>query len=88
MFGISLHVKMGAYPIHGLRHSSSKNITGWYLWVGEYSSADDFFQPVHLSHLLERCPITLPYLGSPAGWRFLIAPDYEDVWKDDSLLQL
>ena len=25
-------------------------------------------------------------LALPPGWRFLLAPDYEDVWYDPSLL--
>jgi hypothetical protein len=29
-----------------------------------------------------------PYLALPPGWRFLIAPDYEDVWFDESLLHI
>ncbi|WP_434048948.1 MULTISPECIES: immunity protein Imm33 domain-containing protein [Sorangium] len=26
------------------------------------------------------------FLGLPPGWRFLIADEHEDVWKDPSLL--
>jgi hypothetical protein len=26
------------------------------------------------------------YLALPAGWRFLLAPDHEDVWFDVNLL--
>jgi hypothetical protein len=27
------------------------------------------------------------YLGLALGWRFLIAPEYEDVWYDTNLLK-
>jgi hypothetical protein len=29
----------------------------------------------------------MKYLGLAAGWRFLFAPNYEDVWQDKSLLE-
>jgi hypothetical protein len=32
-------------------------------------------------------PQLVPYLGLAAGWRVLLAPGYEDVWYDKSLLQ-
>jgi hypothetical protein len=61
--------------------------TGWYIWAGEeLGQADDFFEPVHVAHLVELCPAVLPYLGLSPGWRFLIASGHEDVWKDPSLL--
>lgn len=28
------------------------------------------------------------YLGLPPGWRFLIAPGYEDIWFDEALLSI
>ena len=36
---------------------------------------------LHAVHLADHCPSVLPYLGLPPGWRFLIAPGYEDVWQ-------
>lgn len=88
------HLKLGVAlatleqePINGLRHSPEGETTGWYVWGGEHlSSAADFFQPVHHAHLDEILPAIVPYLGLPAGWRFLIAPDHEDVWFDVGLL--
>lgn len=46
---------------------------------------DDYFEPCHVEHLETICPSVMPYLLLPPGWRFLIAPDYEDVWFDDTL---
>lgn len=88
--GISLNVKDGIFPINGLRHPPEKDTTGWYVWAGggELSSEDDFFKPLHVVHLNEWCPDIIPYLGLAPGWRFLIAPNYEDVWFDDNLLHL
>jgi hypothetical protein len=86
--GLSRNVRNGEIPLNGLRHRSSGDTTGWYIWAGEtLSQSSDFFQPVHVSHLADLCPVVLPYLALPPGWRFLIAPGYEDVWFDESLLE-
>ncbi len=85
--GIAHNVRTGLQPINGLRHPPEGDSTGWYIWAGEVlSQEDDFFVPLHVGHLREWCPAVLRYLGLPPGWRFLIAPGYEDVWEDASLL--
>jgi hypothetical protein len=87
--GISSNVRSGLRPIHGLRHPPQGDTTGWYLWAGdEPSTAADFFQPLHVSHLAEWCPLALKFLGLPPGWRFLVAEGHEDVWGDPSLLDV
>ena len=87
--GISSNVKEGIMPVNGLRHPPEGDTTGWYIWAGEYSESDDFFIPLCISHLAEWCPQVLKYLSLPPGWRFLIDDNgYEDVWYDESLLQL
>lgn len=87
---IALNVKDSKLPIHALRHPSTKNLTGWYIWSGDYSEDNDFFKPLHVTHLEEWCPVILPYLGLPAGIRFLIAEDgnYVDIWEDLTLLDV
>lgn len=76
-------------PVNGLRHPPVADTCGWYLWTGEeFSDEADFFQPLHVEHLVDRLPAALPYLGLPPGWRFLLAPGYADVWFDPSLLDL
>lgn len=85
--GISLNVKEGILPVNGLRHYAEGDTTGWYIWAGEeFSSDPDFFVPLHVEHLKEWCPFVIKYLGLTAGYRFLVAGDYEDVWQDESLL--
>lgn len=75
--------------INGLRHPVEHNTSGWYIWSGEYSLADDFFKPVHAFHLLTIKPGLIRYLGLPVGYRFLIDDKgYEDIWFDDSLLDV
>jgi len=70
-----------------LRHPGVKGTCGWYIWAGEEFSEDsDFFRPVRVSHLEEHCPEAIPYLALAPGYRFLVAPGYEDVWFDSSLL--
>jgi len=88
--GVSLNVKDGVEPIHALRHPAERDTTGWYIWSGNYSEDSDFFKPLHLVHLMEWCPLIMPYLGLPAGSRVLIANNgnYVDVWEDLSLLNI
>lgn len=52
------------------------------------SDDPDFFLPRHLEHLGSIAHELQRYLDLPPGWRFLIAPDYEDVWFDESLLEI
>lgn len=74
-------------PLNALRHPTEGSASGWYIWAGEeLSDAADFFAPVHVSHVIDHCPGIVPYLLLPAGWRVLIAPDYEDVWFDQGLI--
>lgn len=78
---------LGQVPLNGLRHPAENGTCGWYIWGGKTFSTDpEFFGPLHVSHLPEICPDVLPYLGLAPGWRFLVAPGYEDVWYDESLL--
>ena len=77
-----------AAPVHGLRHPPEGDTTGWYVWSGERSQDDDFCLPIHVSHLDEDLPFVTPYLALPPGWRFLLAPGYEDVWYDEALLDI
>ena len=76
------------WPVHGLRHPPEEATSGWYIWTGELTEADDFFMPLHAEHLTERCPIVAKFLALPPGSRFLVAPGHEDVWTDESLLDL
>lgn len=86
--GIADNISSDIVPLNGLRHPEEKGTCGWYLWAGEeLSKAPDFFKPMHVYHLLERCPELMNYLGLPPGWRFLVAGDYEDVWFDATLLE-
>jgi hypothetical protein len=87
--GIARNALTSMQPLNGLRHPVQGDTTGWYIWAGEqYSEAADFFEPMHVAHLLEKCPAALKYLGLPPGWRFLAAGDYEDVWEDAKLLNV
>lgn len=84
--GIALNVRSKLLPINGLRLKAEGDTTGWYIWAGSEISQDpDFFLPLHVEHLIEWCPLVIPYLLLPIGWRFQIAPDYEDVWFDEEL---
>lgn len=82
--GIALST-LALKPIHGVRHKPSGDTSGWYFWGGEYSSHTDFFDALHLEHMINYCPLVLPYLLLPPGWRLIVTSDYEDVWYDENL---
>jgi hypothetical protein len=87
--GISRDFDPRHFPINGLRHPPEGDTVGWYIWSGENFSEDPgFFVPWHVKHLYDRYPDIAEYLGLAPGWRFLIAPGYEDVWFDESLLNI
>ena len=87
--GVAANVVSDEIPVNGLRHPPEGDTSGWYLWAGEELSSDvDFFQPIHIEHLIEMRPEVVKYLALPPGWRFLIAGDYGDVWYDKSLLNV
>ncbi|MQA39734.1 immunity protein Imm33 domain-containing protein [Rugamonas aquatica] len=82
--GIALGT-LGNVPLHAVRLRPENGTCGWYIYCGEYSTDDDFYQPLHVEHLAERCPEIVPYLALPPGWRVLLAPNYEDVWFDGDI---
>jgi hypothetical protein len=85
--GVAKNLKDGIWPINGLRHPLKDDTTGWYIWAGEnFSSDPDFFEPVHVVHVIESVPIIAKYLGLAPGMRFLITDTHEDVWEDPALL--
>lgn len=87
--GVSRSVWNGVRPLNGLRHPPDFGTTGWFIWAGDTLSEEpNFFEPVHVSHLVKIRPEIVPYLALPPGWRFLIAGMYEDVWEDSSFLNL
>jgi hypothetical protein len=74
-------------PLNALRTSPKNGTCGWYIWGGgDMSTDDDFFQPLHVSHIADHCEMIEPYLGLAPGWRVQIAPGHEDVWFDARLL--
>lgn len=86
--GIALQT-IGAMPIHGIRHPIYEDTNGWFLWCGEYSEDDDFFQPAHVDHITEYLPVVVKYLSLPPGYRFVIDDSgYEDIWFDEELLNV
>jgi hypothetical protein len=83
--GIALGT-LNLLPLNALRHRQENGTCGWYIYGGEYSTADDFYQPLHVAHLAQHCPKIVPYLALPPGWRVLLVPGHEDVWFDQRLL--
>jgi hypothetical protein len=85
--GISKNINSGKMPINGLRHKPENGTVGWYIWAGDYTNDPEFFESMHVEHIDELYPQISKYLGLAPGWRFQIdGKGYEDVWKDESLL--
>jgi hypothetical protein len=86
--GITRIIDRKQFPING-PHPPEGDTTGWYIWSGEeFPTAGDAFVPLCAFHLNDQCPEIVKYLGMGPGWRFLVAPGYEDVWYDANLLDL
>jgi hypothetical protein len=84
--GIALHT-LDLKPLNGMRVEPVGNTCGWYLWGGgDRSNADDFYSPMCVEHLIDKCPIAVPFLALPPGWRFLTDGEYVDIWYDAALL--
>ena len=85
--GVSRETLSNEWPINGVRLRPENGTCGWYIWSSKNMLEDpDFFVPMHVEHLVKIRPEIGPYLSLPAGWRFLLAPGYEDVWFDASVL--
>jgi hypothetical protein len=86
--GVALNVRSDLIPINGLRHPPESGTNGWYLWAGEQlEERNDFFVPLHISHIDSWHQGVSKFLALPPGWRFLFAKGHEDVWFDDALLR-
>jgi hypothetical protein len=70
---------LGHDPTHGLQRTPEGNTNGWYIWVGEYSWASDFFSHLHIAHTFEKTQEVLKSSDLSRGCRFLLAKDYPDV---------
>jgi hypothetical protein len=80
---------VGQKPINGLRHPPTSTTNGWYIWNGEgWSSDEDFFAPLHTSHVGDYVPQVIEFLGLPPGSRFLLSENHVDVWFDELLLKI
>jgi hypothetical protein len=85
--GIAL-ATLDRQPLNGMRIAPHGTVCGWYLWGGGAPSSDaDFYQPLCVEHLEDKCPAAVPFLALPPGWRFLTDGTYVDVWYDAGLLQ-
>lgn len=75
-------------PIYGCRVKVTENENiSWFFHCGEYSDTDDFYSPIHTSHLETLLPFVIPYLYLPSNTRFIIDDKgYEDVWIENSLV--
>ena len=79
----------GRQPANGLRHPLTAGTSGWYIWFGEdFSTASDFFAPIHVWHIYADHPELANLIGLPPGYRFLLAGEHLDIWFDPSLFHV
>jgi len=84
--GIALDT-LSKQPLNALRHPSEGGTCGLYIWGGEDLPDDhEFFQPIHVARIKDHCREVEKYLGFAPGWRVLLAPNQEEVWFDEDLL--
>lgn len=87
--GAAPNIKGDLKPLNGLRHPPQSGTNGWYLWCGpDFPVGNDAFLPLHTRHVKGWNSLALKYLGLPPGWRFLTDGKYEDVWFDETLLDI
>ena len=86
--GLALQTCEASGPWHGLRHLPEKGTSGWFIWKGDYKEDENFFSPLHVTHITDYAPEVSEFLGLAPGWRFLIDGTYNDVWLDESLLNI
>ena len=79
--GIALQ-SLKCTPTWGIRYQPSDGTNGWYIWAGDFSEADDFFQSLCVDHIGDYCPIALPFLALPPGWAFHTDGKETRVWYD------
>jgi hypothetical protein len=83
--GIALST-LSLLPLNALRHPPQNGTCGWYMWGGELSRDPEFFQSLHVQHLVAHAPSLVPFLALAPGWRVLLAPEQTEVWYDPALL--
>lgn len=80
--GVSRGLRSEVLPINGVRVAPQGDSSGWFIWSGDWSDDPAFFVPLHVEHLAHWCPLAVPFLLLPPGWRFQVAPGHEDAWLD------
>lgn len=82
---VSGDVGAGKRPVHGLRLHPRERATGWHFWTGTWMADPDFFAPLETESIAHACPLVLPMLALPPGWRLLAYGTYFDVWYDSAV---
>jgi len=83
--GVAL-ATLGHPPLNALRHRPENGTCGWYIWGGDFSQDPEFFQSLHVRHIVDYAPNLVPFLALAPGSRVLLAPGQLEVWHDPSLL--
>ncbi|WP_425413063.1 immunity protein Imm33 domain-containing protein [Micromonospora citrea] len=89
MVGLALSRPRHMEPLNALRHPTAGNGNGWFVWRGPAIPQEDD----NFCTLARRAPgRTRPgawAVSRPSpGWGVVLAPGYEDVWYDETLLNI
>lgn len=83
---IGISENLNSEQINGLRNTSEKGTTGWFIWSGEYPAHENLFKSISAENLLQIEPKIIKYLGLETGFRFQMDRNgNEDVWKDENI---
>lgn len=87
-FSQNIVISKGVYeglPIEGVRYSSPKHMTGWWLITDEYDDNVNSLLNVHYFHVAFKRPDILKYLALPFGFRFFTDGHISEVRFDDKI---
>lgn len=70
-------------PVEGVRYPSPEHMSGWWLYTEKYNGDIKTLQNVHVSHLIEKRPDLVKYLGLPSRFRFV--ENTSQIWLDESI---
>lgn len=73
---------IGTMPIYGSRIDSDDNGVEWYIYCGEFSEAENFYEPVAADCLKDELPLVVSLMALEVGYNFIVDDQgYVDVWK-------
>jgi len=75
---------MGKQPLYGVRvYPKAGETISWFFYYGQYSDAENFYQPICIEHAKKQMPEIEPYLCLDYGYKIIVdLTGYEDIWRE------